>query len=133
MRKALIVFVAVASVLLIAAFMYFIRPQPCDGIYEQTAPQLKVKLGLHRHGRRRQHRLEAAGGFDSNRAGHQVREAGDQCVETMRIPARAEHLAPRGFAMRLLCRIMAGPVTCRTEDGVRCRRSASRYGPLSRH
>jgi hypothetical protein len=27
MQKALIVFVAVASVLLIAAFMYFIRPQ----------------------------------------------------------------------------------------------------------
>ena len=46
MRKALIVFVAVASVLLIAAFMYFIRPQPCDGIFEQTAPQLNVKLGF---------------------------------------------------------------------------------------
>jgi hypothetical protein len=46
MQKALIVFVAVASVLLIAAFMYFIRPQPCDGIFEQTAPQLKVKLGF---------------------------------------------------------------------------------------
>jgi hypothetical protein len=46
MQKALIVFVAVASVLLIAAFMYFIRPQPCDGIFEQTAPRLKVKLGF---------------------------------------------------------------------------------------
>jgi hypothetical protein len=46
MRKVLIVFVAVASVLLISAFMYFIRPQPCDGIFERTAPQLKVKLGF---------------------------------------------------------------------------------------
>jgi hypothetical protein len=47
MQNKLIVFVAVASVLIVAYFVYFVtRPRPCDGIFEQTAPQLQVKLGF---------------------------------------------------------------------------------------
>jgi hypothetical protein len=45
MQNKLIAFVAVASVLIFAYFVYFVtRPSPCESIFEQTAPKLQVKL-----------------------------------------------------------------------------------------
>lgn len=44
MHKGLMSAVAIASMLMVAYFIYANRRQPCDGIFEQTAPQLKVKL-----------------------------------------------------------------------------------------
>lgn len=44
MQKAPMIFAAVAGLLIVAYFVYGIIPTPCDGIFEQTAPSLTVKV-----------------------------------------------------------------------------------------
>ncbi len=45
MQKALLAFVTISGVLISAYFVYVNRPGPCHSIFEQTAPQVKIKFG----------------------------------------------------------------------------------------